>query len=575
MGQRAEYHPQFWIFGAVRPEFMPTARELGFAGVGYWAADREGERIRYYFNSPTLQQVDWASQVPGSESETTYEYGGLAKQGKGLAEYAARAHAAGLKVMANMEGVNPYHWKAGREKWTPEIISGVARDLHKEGADRWFTECVAGWPPLFEALAKTCREIGMEYQEGSDPSYLHSWDSETGGSYPDLQPQAGLVSMYHYHYKRDEMGKLASLAEEASLAYGFARAWGHPTALVYVVGSDWGESPEHWEGILKASILIRALQFRVRDIMIIRESEEQARKLDIAGTTRWVGELVARNAEEERPVLNVVAHLGRGRGSHWRDFASSGDAICSGAFHAGYDVVATTAPLSDADAYYVYTTGSDAQGTLDLTPEIVGLFEGERPVFLQIGWDLPAGDLLTAAWRRVLSACGVNPDGGSESGALPAAGLYGGLTFKYTGVHTAYELTERRHGPRLSRDAVTGEVLAEGDGVPLIVGRRGKYLIPANCISWQMMYPIGRLLSGWGVLPTSDVWGIAGKNVTALLAIHDSVLDIAIPGLAAGARIRVTQWDKYHTKIHEETCTYEGAYRRPMSQFDLIVIESR
>jgi len=574
MPQRAEYQPQFWIFGSVDPNFMPRARELGFVGVGFWAADRDGERIKYYFDSPTLEQVDWACGVASDQSATTYDYAGLERQGRGLAEYAVRAHAAGLKVMANMEGVNPYHWEAGRTKWTPEIISGVAEDLHRGGADRWFTECVAGWPALFEALAATCRRIGMEYQEGSDPGYLHQWDSETGGFFVRLAPQASMVSMYHYHYKRDEMGKLASLAQEGSLAYAFARGWGLPTALVYTVGHDWGESPEDWEGILKASIIIRALQFRTRDIMIIGETEEKARQLDVPGMTRWLRELVAKQQEERRPLLNVVAHLRTGAGSHWRDLATSGDAIASGAFHAGWDVVATTAPLSAADAYYVYTAGADQQGVLDLTPGITALFAGDKPVFLQIGWALPSGAALTPAWREALSRCGVDPAGAFEEGNLPSTGTYEGQRLRYTGVYTAYTLTDRRHGALVPTEAITGDVLASGDSVPLIVGRGDKYLIPANCLSWQMMYPIGHLLSGSGALPSSDVWGIAGEQVSAFLAIHDTVLEVTLPRLSAGRRLRLRQWDRRHQQTHEELLTYTGSLRRDMAQFDFVLIEA-
>ncbi len=570
----ATYAPDFWIFGAVSPAFMPRARELGFMGVGYWAADRDGERIKYYFKSPTLARMPWATQVDSRQSKTTFDYAGLDRQGRGLGAYAAAAHAAGLKVMANMEGVNPYHWEAGRKEWTPELISAVATDLHDDGADRWFTECVAGWPPLFLTLAETGRRIGMEYQEGDDPGYLHQWDGENAGGFVDLRPAANLVSLYHYHYKREELGKHASLAQMASLGYAFARTWGSPSALVFVVGTDWGELPEHWEGLLKASFLIRALQFRVRDIMIIREDEQKAEKLDVPGITRWAQELVAKNAQEQRPLLNVIAHLRRGTGSHWRDLASSGDAITSGAFHAGYDVAASTEPRPEADAYYVYTTGHDEAGTLDLTPEIAALFGGGKPVFLQCGGVVPSGKELTPRWRAALAACGLDPEGESAARDLPASGKYHGVPVKYTGLYNAYALTERPVGTRLSRSAVTGDVLMESEGVPLLIGRGRNYLIAANCLRWQMMDPIGDLLAGCGVRATSDVWGIAGKKVTALLAIHDTELDLTIPGLAAGAPIRVQTWDVYFRKTGDERTTYQGRFRRPMKQYDFVLIEA-
>jgi hypothetical protein len=332
--------------------------------------------------------------------------------------------------------------------------------------------------------------------------------------------------------------------------------------------------PEHWEGILKPSILIRALQFRVDDIMLIGVDEEKARRADVAGMKQMIAELVGKNAQEKRPVLNVVVHLRIGEDAHWRDFASSGDAITCGAFHAGWDVVSSTAPLPQADAYYVYTAGNDSHGTLDLTPEIAELFEAEKPVFLQVGRNLPGGSELTADWRKALAACGVDPEGTFGYGDMPASGLYKGAPFKYTGIFTAYQLTERQHGTMIPRAAITGTVTAEGDGVPLIVSNGNKHLIPANCIRWQMMGPISDLLAGCGVRASSDVWGIAGEKVTVLLATHDTELEIVIPKLRKGAQVRVTQRDKHYQITYQDTVTYTGSYQRAMKQFDSIVIEA-
>lgn len=555
-----KYDPAFWVFGYERAGDLQLMRELGFSGVGFWGADRKGDSITYNFDSPTLRQFAWATQ---SQERPT------------LTEFAAQAHAAGLKVMVNMEGVNPYHWEAGRRNWTPELISGVMTDLHNDGADRWFTECVAGWPRLFYALAETGRKIGMEYQEGDDPSYLYAFDHDSGQlGFTDIYSRGHIVSMYHYQYRRDEIGKLASLAQEGSLAYGFSRTWGLPTAMVFTVRHNWGEMPEYWEGILKPSIAIRALQFRVGDVMLIGLDPERARHVDVAGTKQWVAGLVARNAQEKRPVLDVVVHLRKGEQAHWRDFASSGDGITSGAFHAGWNVVASTAPLAAADGYYVYTTGQDAQGTLDLTPEIAELFQGEKPVFLQVGFHIPSEENLTQNWRKALSACGVNPDGAFAFGDMPPKGTYQGAPFAYTGISTAYGLRERPHGTLIPRSALTGRATAEGNEVPLIVTRGNKHLIPANCIRWQMMGPISDLLAGCGVQASSDVWGIAGDKVTALLATHDTELDLVIPKLMKGAKIRVTQWDNHHEVTYQDTVTYAGSYHKTMKQFDSIVIEA-
>jgi hypothetical protein len=88
-----------------------------------------------------------------------------------------------------------------------------------------------------------------------------------------------------------------------------------------------------------------------------------------------------------------------------------------------------------------------------------------------------------------------------------------------------------------------------------------------------MMDPIGDLLAGCGARASSDVWGLAGEKVTALLAVHDTELDLALPRLAAGTRLRVRTWDKYFTNTADETVTYEGRYRRPMKQYDFVLIE--
>ena len=563
--QLGTYDPSFWVFGYALVEHLQLMKDLGFAGVGYYAALRDGDSMKYFFDSPTLRQFEWAR---ASQFEWVTDSGWAPS----FREYAAQAHAAGLKVMANMEDVNPDLWPAGRKNWTPGIISNVMTELRSQGADRWFTECVQMVPPLFLALADTGRKIGIEYQEGADPWWIHVTDADTGQGFVELYRRAHMVSMYHYHFQRDEVGKLSSLAQEGSLAYGFARGWGLPTAMIW---ADFDEEPEDWEGVLKPSIAVRALQFRVRDIMLIGMNEARARQLDIAGTKQWVSDLVARNAEEKRPLLNIVAYWGKGdEGAHSHDLVASGDAITSGAFHAGWDVVASTAPLPNADAYYVYTAGKRNSGTLDLTPDIAELFKGSKPVFLQIGATIPGGGDLTPNWRQALSACGVNPETAFSEGDMPARGEYRGASFTYTGIFTAFEVEERRHGTLIPRSAVTGTVSAEGDGVPLIVSNGNKHLIPANCIRWQVMYPISDLLAGCGVRPSSDVWGIAGEKVTVLLATHDTQLEMVIPKLAKGATIRVTQWDRRHQISYQDIVTYAGSYRRSMKQFDSIVIEA-
>ena len=559
MGTTGSYDPCYWIFALRNPEDLDWAKAQGFGGVGFWGADRDGDSLKYYFSSPTLAAQPWARF-----------------EGDRLTPFAARAHALGLKVFVNMEGVNPWHWPPGRTNWSPKILAGVITDLHHCGTDRWFDECFSCYSDFFYALANTAKQIGMEYQEGTDPQSLYSEAQfQTPSNFPGLFEHCHPLGIYHYYLRRDVGFNTATLAQEGTLGYGFAKAWGHPMALVYSIAHDWGISPEHWPGVLRACCLIRALQFRVDDIMVIGVNSERGAQLDVPATKAWVAGYVEKQAQERRPLLNIIAHLSIGTNAHWDDFAVSGDAITSGAFHAGYDVACSTSPLADADAYWVYTRGSDQEGTLDLTPEIARLWDGANPVFLQCGARIPSGESLTESWSRVLAECGVNPEAGFDYGDLPATSAYQGLTFKYTGYRAKGEQgTERRRGTLIPKTAVTGTVHAASAATPLIIGRNRKYLIPATCLSWQASYPIGQLLSGCGAKPTSNVWGIAGEKVTALLAIEDTTLEITLPRLEDGARIHVVEWDEYHHRVHEETVTYRAPFSRALGRYHLLVVDA-
>ena len=569
----AEYNPDFWLFGSIETSYMPRAKELGFMGVGYWAADRNGEEIKYYFKSPEFEKYPWAIAVNPQKSSTTFDYSGIDKQGSGLKSYAEKAHKAGLKVMANMEALDPYHWEPGRTKWTPELLAGVVKDLHNEGADRWFTECVAGWPKLFIAIADACKANDMVYQEGSDPGYIHRWDDENAGSIVDLYPRSGMISMYHYNYKREEKGKWASQMQEASLGYAFARGFNLKTAFVNVIGDDWGENPADWEGLTKSSVIIRSLQFRVDEYQLISETKEKLEKLDVPSLKKWAGELVKKNTEEKRPILNIVVHLRRGEDSHWRDLASSADAITSGAFHAGYDVIATTKPLKNASAYYVYTTGTDKLGTFELTPEITSLFSSGKKVFLQLGAQLPTAKASTDNWGKVISLCGINSNIPSKWQPLPGVGKYNGKPLKVTGIYTAYTFTESPKGTLIPASAVTGNQICSIGEVPLIIGKDNNTLILANCIRWQVMEPISYILNDCGVKASSDVWGIGGKKVSAFLAIHDTNLDAKIPGVKKGSKLHIQTWDRFFNKKDDETISYAGSLTKKLNQYDFVLIE--
>jgi hypothetical protein len=72
----------------------------------------------------------------------------------------------------------------------------------------------------------------------------------------------------------------------------------------------------------------------------------------------------------------------------------------------------------------------------------------------------------------------------------------------------------------------------------------------------------------------SNVWGIVGKNVTALLAIETTELVATIPGLADGTNIHVVVWDNKLNKKSEETVTYKAPYKHMLKEYDFILIDA-
>ena len=137
--------------------------------------------------------------------------------------------------------------------------------------------------------------------------------------------------------------------------------------------------------------------------------------------------------------------------------------------------------------------------------------------------------------------------------------------------------TDLRAGTIIPVDAITGTVYCKpnrtyGRG-PYIVGKNGKFLITASALNWEVAYPLSDLLSGSGVKPTSNVWGIAGKDVTAFIAVETTELEMTIPGLTDGSKIHVVVWDKMKEKKSEETITYKAPFRRYLNEYDFILID--
>ena len=295
--------------------------------------------------------------------------------------------------------------------------------------------------------------------------------------------------------------------------------------------------------------------------------------------------------------MNIVVLLGKQKdysGSEtgdqgWNRLFNSGDAITSGAFNAGYDVVVSD-KVVPADAYWVYASGGEGD---ILPPDVVQLFSTEKPVFIQSATSIPSGGNITRGWKTVLEKCGIDGTlafsygrGGETSSEvslppnqeqdLPYTGYYKNTYLRFTGADVQRGI-DLRAGTIIPGNAIKGTVYCApnktyGRG-PFITGQDNKYVVAATTLNWEVAYPISDLLSGAGILPSSNVWGIAGRDVTALLAIETTELEIVIPELADGSQIHVAIWDNKKNKKSDEVITYHAPFRQILKEYDFIMID--
>jgi hypothetical protein len=575
-----EYNPKYWLEGIsgrqVKTDteyetyvagMVDEAYKSGWNGLLFWGADRNGPKISYYFNSPFLKDKSWA------------EF-----KGDRLSPLIKAADKRDLQVMINIEGINPYHWK--EHQWTPDIIRSVATDLANTGVDAVFEECFEVRPEVFSSLANTLKDRNVDYVSGTDPMLLRE------ASFASLWPATGIVNIYNYYVKRDKLFNIATLTQNGSLGYGWAKYWKKPTSLIAPLNRNWGMAEEYSPAVVSYLCMIRALQFRLDNFIIFGGRQ----KFDPVANEAWISEYVGRQ-EKDRPLMNIVVLLKQGSAYNggdtgdagWNRLFNSGDAITSGAMNAGYDIVVSDKVLP-ADAYWIYADGGDKE---ILPDNVIGLFNSGKPVFIQAGKNIPSGRDIPKGWKTVLAKCGVDGSksfrygGGSETASLvslpedqaeeiPYTGYYKERYLRFTGSDVQRGL-DLRAGTVIPKEAISGTVYCApnktyGKG-PFITGQNHKYLITATALNWEVSYPISDLLSGAGIVPSSNVWGIAGKNVTALLAIETTELELTIPGLPDGATIRVVVWDNKQNRKSEETLVYRAPYKHMLKEYDFILID--
>ncbi len=568
-GIASAYQADFWLWYYDQSSLsMSQVAGYGFTGVMTYGAYNNGDQMTYYFPSATLDNYWWANFSSNK-----------------IGTLATDAHNNGLQLLVDMEAINPWHWSASQHYYTDSIVRGMISDLHTAGADRWFDECFDLWGDWGSAMADQATSDGLQYQGGNDPMHIYhvAWIQEqTPTDFPTLFSHYPLVSMYYYRFVRDEFYETAHLAQHAALAFGFARAWGKPTALVYTASSNWGTDPSYWPGMLRTSALIEALRFRLDEIHFLGTPDASTcSALDISGFNSWLdGYVQKQDAAGPKPVLDIVVHLAIPFDKHnWMGLTVQADAIIWAASQAGYEIECSTTPIPGADAYYIVTRGyepEDDGGTLDLTPEMTALFDSDKPVFLQCLFGMPFNKVLTSNWSTVLAACGIDPHGDIIHGSMPDTGIFNGQQFKFTGYDTRSKWWRTQLGTRLPASSTAGtEIIAKADnGTPLIMGRNRKYFIAGSCLSWQAGAVLARCLSGYGASPDSDVWGVAGPAVTALMSTHATHLSIDLPGVGDGSSIHVVHSDRYHSVQSDQTITYAAPFELDMNQFDSVVLDT-
>ena len=412
-------------------------------------------------------------------------------------------------------------------------------------------------------------------------------------NFATLWEKTGIINVYNYYLKRDKLYNVATLAQHGSLGLGWAKYWNKPTSLISPVNRNWGINNDYTPAVISYLCMIRALQFRMDNFIIFGGLNA----FDPIATQAWIKEYVDKQ-EKNRPVLNIVVLLGKGTNysgnesgeASWNRLFNSGDAITSGAFNGGYNIIVSD-KVVPADAYWIYTPGGEG----DVLPqEVIALFNTDKKIFLQAGSSFPSGPGINPGWKTVLEKCGVDGSlkfkyaGGTDSPVeaslpqnqeeeIPYTGYYKEKYLRFTGsdVQRGKDL---RAGTIIPKAAINGTIYSApnktyGKG-PYIVGKNNKFLVTTTSLNWEVAYPIADLLGNGGVLPSSNVWGIAGKNVSAFLAIETTELELVIPGLADGSKIHVVVWDNQKNKKSEETVTYKAPYKQILKEYDFILIDT-
>lgn len=548
-----------------------------------WAVENGYKRVmvksvrgnQYQFTSPTL------------EATGAYEF-----VGEKLSPFVDLVHERGLKLIVNIEGINP-HFSLNNpflgkvHEFTEQEISSICRELLAIGVDGLAEEDFDAAPDHLRVISQICRENNLIHIHFTNNSVICGYNYWHSVPRTVFEVYKGLDEIQSLDYTWDRTNcRVCGSFQGNTMVYAVAKglglkldlktAWG--AELSYTASYDQGENEgrvrwvQQSPTVMQHLMFIRALQFKLNSIAICFWADPPS-LIDISGHRNLIDKYTA--MQVTKPILNIVIPLTYD--DNWRHLQYSSEAICSGGLLAGYDIVATDHVLPEADAYYVVTKGYSGTETKDISNEVMHLFNTDKPVFLQCVDYVPYGQHLTANWTTVLSQVGLRlEDARFEPGELPRGGIFNGSTHQYGGYQFGSKSFPRRQlihqGTVIPEGAVTGDILSQQDNVPYVLGNNGKYLFTGSCLNFENSFVIANLLGNTLQRP-ADVFGVVGKRVSAFYAVNNTALEINLPSKSSS--IHITRYNHCGDKTQDERVGYSSPYSADMLQGDLLIIEAR
>jgi len=456
----------------------------------------------YYFVSPTLKKLGW-------------EFGWDM-----LSPLITKAHEKGIKVFADVQSLA---WKVresypdwpGSAPSVQEVID-VVNELVSYGIDGISEEMFpAQW---FSPVYKICNENGITYLHKGIP-YDVVWFCGDNSTAFDAYAKCHVLMTEDY-YMNDDLAR-------NEIILSFASGLEKP-CWIKSCPEGWAlESITNMENVL----LMRMIQHHPDYIfaMIYNRSDfEEFNPLSLLSISQDV------IVEEEKPLCNMIVYLTNEAGTDenpkdmdpWQLLDISFSAIANGIMASGYKIVITQEPIKDADIYYVYTRGGwwDESNILDLSDEIVNLFNGNKTVFLEVGGVLPVS---TPNWQIVRDKLGLDD---TEFDVLclvgePIEGVYKNIS--YTHLSNDWFIMNEIKPENVKEGRILSTCQYDGNTYVLIIKKGNCVFINGAGLDMDVGFPISNIINN-GIQSPSKCIATCGY-VSTFYAVEDTYLRIKLP----------------------------------------------